>query len=269
MENKKNWDYTKQAKFYSSRPNYSAEAINRLCNYVGANAQNYRIADIGAGTGNLTLLLKDKATEILAIEPTSAMREIGIERTKDFKNIKWLFGTGESIPLKDNSINFVTFGSSFNTTDREKALEESYRVLKYGGFFSCMWNNRDLTIPSQRKVEEIIKRYYSNYSHGTRREQQADVIIGSKLFNHLYYFERPQLVSMSLDSYISGWKSVKNNFWDLEKKEDMDIFEKITGEIKKEFEKEKRLELIYITKVWVAQKQETVQEGNIEKIFLD
>ena len=32
----------------------------------------------------------------------------------------------------------VTFGSSFNVCDREKALEETARILKPGGWFACV-----------------------------------------------------------------------------------------------------------------------------------
>jgi len=261
---KEDWDYSKMAKYYSYRPNYSERAISKLCNDIGTNNHDYIIADVGAGTGNLTILLKDKASKIIAIEPNEEMRSIGIERTIRFRNINWCIGTGENTTLQDNSVDAVMFGSSFNTTNREEALKESHRILKNNGFFVCMWNNRDLTTSSQKKVEMIIKKYYPNYSHGVRRQQQADIIIESKLFNHLYYFEQPEKVMMNVEDYINGWKSVKNQFWDLNSEEGRETFAKIIKDIENGFKGVKELELVYITKIWVAKKEQKKSDCNCQ-----
>ena len=119
-----------------------------------------------------------------------------------------------------------------------------------------MWNNRDLTIPSQKKVESLIRNYVPDYSHGTRRQQQADVIMDSRLFNHLYYFEESQDVRVGLDQYIDAWKSVKNQHWDLETAEGQEIFDNIVRDIRMEFGDKGYFDLVYVTKVWVAQKEQ-------------
>lgn len=265
---KNSWDYTAQAKFYSNRPNYAARAIDRICAYVDAkNEKNYVVADIGAGTGNLTIMLADRVGRVIAVEPNQAMRDIGIEKTSGYKNIEWRSGTGESIPIEDGSIDLVTFGSSFNTTDRKKSLKESYRILKSRGYFACMWNNRDLNLSSQKEVEDIIKRHCSGYTHGVRRQQQANVILGSKLFNNIHYFEQPQKVIMGVERYLDGWRSVTNKFWDLNTAEGRKLFEDILGSVRERFKKDSMLELIYVTKVWIAEKQKEL-ESVTDKVSL-
>ncbi|MFA6035794.1 MAG: methyltransferase domain-containing protein [Candidatus Micrarchaeia archaeon] len=251
----KEWDYTQHAKYYDYRPNYSPKAIARLCSHVKPGKGGYVVADIGAGTGNLSMLLKDNVGKIIAVEPNDAMREIGIAKTKQFANIVWRVGTGEETGLETGSIDWITFGSSFNTTDRDRTLKESHRVLKKGGYFTCMWNNRDLEEPTQKRIEQIITEVVPEYEHGTRREQQADVIIGSKLFNHLYYLEEPQQVEMPLDRYIEAWKSVKNKYWDLDTEAGRKTFQKILDKMHAEFGKVKALKLTYITKIWTAQRE--------------
>lgn len=254
--NKPEWDYTEQAKYYFLRPNYTPKAIDLLLEYVKVrkNDETYITADIGAGTGNLSVMLEERGLTVIAVEPNASMRNIGIDRTVG-KKIKWVLGTGEETTLDDKSVDFITFGSSFNTTEREKTLAESYRVLKDDAFFCCMWNNRELEKdPTQKTVENIIKKYVPNYTHGTRRESQTDVIKESKLFKNIYYIEEPQLVEVDLENYIEAWKSVKNIFWDLSTKEGNDILNNIIADIRSHFADTKTLQLTYTTKIWVAQK---------------
>jgi ubiquinone/menaquinone biosynthesis C-methylase UbiE len=214
----------------------------------------YLVADVGAGTGALTVLLQSHVAKLIAVEPNKAMRDIGIEKTKNMHNVTWQVGTGEQTGLATGSVDWITFGSSFNTTEREKTLKEAHRVLKKGGFFTCMWNNRDLEDPFQKKVELIIKRFVPDYSHGTRREQQADVIIASKLFNHIYYLEEPQIVDVELDNYIEAWQSVKNNFWDLDTEEGQILFKQIMDAIRDEFKSTPVLKITYVTRIWTAKR---------------
>lgn len=255
MEKTKEWDYTQQAKYYEKRPNYAKGAIAKLLNAVNAKKdREYVIADIGAGTGNLTVMLAEFANKIIAIEPNDAMRQIGIERTKKSPHTVWKAGTGEDTGLPANSVDWVTFGSSFNTTDRLQALKESHRILKKGGFFTCMWNNRDLEDAFQKKVEDIIKSVIPSYSHGTRRESQADFIISSGLFNDVHYIEEGQIVETSVQDYIDAWKSVKNQFWDLETEQGMALFNMIVEKIKDAYRNVSILKIKYITRIWTAKR---------------
>ena len=50
------WDYTQHAQFYEFRPNYAPQSINMLVALL-ENKKEILVADIGAGTGNLTLML--------------------------------------------------------------------------------------------------------------------------------------------------------------------------------------------------------------------
>jgi ubiquinone/menaquinone biosynthesis C-methylase UbiE len=251
------WDYTSQAKFYDRRPNYAPKAIERICKHVGASTHgNYAVADIGAGTGNLTLLLANKAAKVIAIEPNDAMREIGRGKTKAMPNVEWRVGSGEKTGLPSGAVDLAAFGSSFNTTDRDASLRESHRILKPEGFFTCMWNNRDLQDGPQKRVEEIIREFVPDYSHGTRREQQADVIIASRLFNNLYYLEEPQAVKMSVENFVDGWRSVKNKYWDPATPEGKELLSKIIARIESEFADTPELQITYVTRAWTAKRED-------------
>lgn len=247
------WNYAEQANYYQYRPNYAERAITALVKHVGARAHaRYLVADVGAGTGNLTILLLKRGLHCIAIEPTPEMRTIGVRETAHFP-VEWKGGTGEHTGLEDSSINWFTMGSSFNTTDRDRTLAEAQRVLKRGGYFTCMWNHRDIDRdPIQRRVEEIIESIVPQYVRGVRREGQADYLLASKKFNDVHYIEESQRVARTLDDYLSAWKSVKNAYWDFHTKKGRATFDEIERRIRKEFSKHPKLHLVYTTKIWTA-----------------
>lgn len=254
MQNQKlvedKWDYTKHAKYYEFRPNYAPKTIDMLMTLVGK--KEIKVADIGAGTGNLSIMLLERNCQTTAVEPNDAMREIGIERTKN-SNIKWIRATGLEPSLENNQFDWITFGSSFNVMDRNEALEVAHRLLKAEGYFSCMWNHRDLNDPYQKIAEESIMELVPNYTRGVRREDQRPIIEQRKdLFDNIVYIEEDFYFHQSIENYINAWKSVKNPYWDLADKEGMELFERISQNLRKRLPSE--FDIKYTTRAWSAKK---------------
>lgn len=247
------WDYTKHAKFYEYRPNYAKESIAMLKTMVSLQGrENILVADIGAGTGNLSLMLLELGLKVDAVEPNDAMREIGIERTQGM-NVRWHRALGTETGLDGEKYDWVAFGSSFNVMDRSLALKEAYRLLKKDGWFSCMWNHRDLNDPIQKEVEDIIKQFVPDYNGGVRREDQRPVLLEHKnLFDGIVYLEQDFYFQQTIDTYLYAWQSVKNPYWDLETEEGRGLFEKITDQIRKVLPQEFKIK--YTTRSWSAKK---------------
>lgn len=248
------WDYTKHAKFYSYRPNYAPKSIDMLTFLVrnGGGQDNIRVADIGAGSGNLSIMLLERGCEVIAVEPNDAMREIGIERTKG-QNIEWVRATGIDSTLKSEDFDYVTFGSSFNVMDRNFAMQEAHRLLKQGCYFSCMWNHRDLDDPIQKSAEEVITRFVPHYDRGVRREDQRSIIESRKdLFDNIIYLEEDFCFYQTLENYLNAWKSVKNPYWDLETKAGNELFERISNAMREVLPSE--FDIKYTTRCWSAKK---------------
>lgn len=249
----KHWDYSKHAKFYKYRPNYSPKAIDMLIDYVGANKiRDFLTADIGAGTGNLTIMLLERNLKVNPVEPNDEMRNIGIDITKEY-NASWVKGTGTETTLESNKYNWVTFGSSFNVIDREMGLKETHRLLKSGGYFTCMWNHRNLNCPIQKMAEDVIESFVPSYDRGVRREDQRPVLEKyPDLFKDICYVEVDFDVNRTIDEYILAWQSVKNKYWDLETQEGQELFAKITNKMREVLPANFKIQ--YTTRAWTMQK---------------
>ncbi|GHF60104.1 SAM-dependent methyltransferase [Amycolatopsis bartoniae] len=199
------WDYTTLAATYSLRPPYAPRAIDRI---VGLAATAHpRAADIGAGTGHLTLDLLARGCRVDAVEPNAAMAEVGRSRTAEHDQVGWSAGTGEESGLPGFTYDLVTFGSSFNTTDRPAALRESARLLVDRGHLACLWNHRQLDDPLQFEIESLIRSRVPGYSYGLRREDQGPVIEKSGLFGEVTVIEEPILHEVAATDWLAAWRS--------------------------------------------------------------
>lgn len=243
------WDYTSLAEAYLKRPGYSESAIKKMLNIANIQEQDL-VCDIGAGAAHLTIELAKKNLVVYAIEPNDAMRKNGIDRTHKYNNVFWYDGVGEDTKMKSNMFDLVTFGSSFNVCDREKALLETQRILKSKGWFACMWNHRDLNDRLQKEIEEIIKYYIPDYSYGTRREDQTKIISDSGLFDKVIFITEPIVHKIHIEDFIEGWKSHGTVYRQGKQK-----FDKIIQDIRKivENKNQEYIEVPYDTKIWMAQ----------------
>ena len=75
----------------------------------------------------------------ICVDPNEGMISEGKEKLKKYSNIKWIIGSAENLPVKDESCDYysISFGLR-NTKNIDKSLSEAYRVLKPGGRFLCL-----------------------------------------------------------------------------------------------------------------------------------
>ncbi len=248
---KTTWDYTTLADAYLKRAAYSNEAIDRLLNLAGIQ-KGQAVCDVGAGVAHLTLMLADRGLKVAAVEPNDAMRAHGIARTKSYPLVQWYEGVGEATGQTAGAFRLVTFGSSFNVTDRPRALLEAARILAEGGWFACMWNHRDLSDPIQHAIEEIIRKHIPDYDYGTRREDQTEVITASNIFVNLEKFEAPVKHTQSINDCVESWQSHGTL-----QRQAGDKFGIIVSDIRAYLEAlgQPTIDVPYTTRVWAASKR--------------
>ena len=132
---------------------------DKLIDWMGPSS-NTSLIDVASGTGDIAKLFSlrtNNSSTVTCIEPNEDMFEKGKENLTNFKNIKWIKSTAETLPIGDNIYDYYSISYGIiNVSDINKALKEAYRVLKPGGRFMCL--------EFSKINNEFLNFLYKNYS---------------------------------------------------------------------------------------------------------
>ncbi len=159
-----------------------------------------KILDIAAGTGSSTRPLVDAGADVVALDFSAGMIEIGRKRHKD---IKFVQGDALNLPFEENvfDVTTISFGLR-NTSNIDSALKDSLRVTKSGGKIVIA----EFSHPSN----SIFRFIYLNYL------MKAIPIISKKISKnpdaYVYLAESirawPNQEGLASKMRDAGWKSV-------------------------------------------------------------
>jgi excisionase family DNA binding protein len=99
-------------------------------------AKDSIVADIGAGTGYLTLELAKKAKRVIAVDNSASMLTIARNEAAKagFSNIEFLEGNAEELPIGPDTIDLVCANMLLHhVADPLQVFKEMHRILKPGG----------------------------------------------------------------------------------------------------------------------------------------
>ncbi|CAM3957434.1 Ubiquinone/menaquinone biosynthesis C-methyltransferase UbiE [Vibrio aerogenes CECT 7868] len=122
-----------------------------------------KILDLGGGTGDLTAkfsrIVGDSGKVILA-DINNSMLCVGRDKLRDkgfVGNIHYVQANAEELPFPDDYFDCITISFCLrNVTDKEKAIQSMFRVLKPGG--------RLLILEFSKPVFEPLSKVYDAYS---------------------------------------------------------------------------------------------------------
>ncbi|MEO8956212.1 MAG: class I SAM-dependent methyltransferase [Ktedonobacteraceae bacterium] len=123
------------------RPHYPQtiiEVLKRECHLT----QHSLIADIGAGTGMLSVVFLTNGNRVFGIEPDPEMRAAAEYVLRKYPTFMSIAATAEATSLAEHSVDVVTAGQAFHWFDRERARKEFARILVPRGWVVLVWNRQ-------------------------------------------------------------------------------------------------------------------------------
>jgi ubiquinone/menaquinone biosynthesis C-methylase UbiE len=156
------------------RPSYPVAAVEHVAEELGI-GPGRRVLDLGAGTGKFTELLAPTGAELVAVEPVAEMRA---KLVAALPAVTALDGTGESIPVPDDTVDAVVVAQAFHWFDPAAALAEIARVLHPAGGLALVWNARDESVSWVAEFTRVINWHAFQQGH-YRAQDWAAVVAGS------------------------------------------------------------------------------------------
>lgn len=111
-----------------------------------------RVVDLGAGTGLLTRVLLRLGQHVVPVEPDEQMRA---QLARATPGTTALAGSAERIPLPDADADAVVVGQAYHWFDPPRAHTEVARVLRPGGLFAVLRNERDESVAWVAALSEL------------------------------------------------------------------------------------------------------------------
>ena len=132
------------AEYARWRPSYPGDAVDWLLP-----PGSTRVADVGAGTGQLTTRLLERGIAVDAVEPDPAMAD---ELQQSCPSATTHVAGADALPLADASVDAVLVATAWHWFPFERAVAEVRRVLRPGGWLGLVWN---LVTPQARWEFEL------------------------------------------------------------------------------------------------------------------
>ena len=146
-------------------------------------------------------------------------------------------------------------GSSFHWADSAKAVREFYRILIPGGFFTAIWNPRDIESSElHKRIEDAVygelpemKRVSSGKTVST--EEMKEKLLSGGYFKNILSVEAPHVELMTKERYMNIWKSVN----DIQVQAGEEGFRRILHRIEEIIQKYDEIEVPYLSRSWTVQ----------------
>ncbi|MCL2509267.1 MAG: class I SAM-dependent methyltransferase [Oscillospiraceae bacterium] len=126
--------------YHDARPACPEYVTDVLTRYLGR--RPVTIVDMGCGTGLSTLVWKNKADQIIGVDPSEDMLKQAAANAEQAPDIEFAQAFSDNTGLDGGIADIVTCSQSFHWMEPTSTLREARRLLKSGGIFAaydCDW----------------------------------------------------------------------------------------------------------------------------------
>jgi hypothetical protein len=133
-------------------------------------------------------------------------------------------------------------------------MKEFYRILKPGGFFTAIWNPRNIESSQlHMEIEQIVYdeiKTTKRVSSGNKltSEEMAEKMMGTGLFEKMLFIEGNHEETMTIDRYMNIWKSVN----DIQVQAGEEGFRRILSKIENKLDGYKEIQVPYRSRSWTV-----------------
>jgi SAM-dependent methyltransferase len=127
------------------RPPYSSLLVSTLERELELDGSG-RLLDVGCGPGILTIELAGSFDDAIGLDPDADMLAEAARRAAEagVGNVRWVRAIAEDLPkLGLGTFRLVTFGQSFQWTEREQVAEAVYDILEPAGGLALVVHTRE------------------------------------------------------------------------------------------------------------------------------
>src|SRR5499426_936887 len=185
------------------RDRVSAELIKLLAEQLGWSTRD-RILDVGAGPGQLSLLISPLVAEVVAIEPEPDMLVEGERRAAmaNIGNVRFVAGSSDDLPALRSPLGLfcaALMGQSFHwMVDKDRVLEDLSAMIDEANGAIAFVTPRIISIPDQMGAAQdvtraILERHLVNVPpgpHPNGRHDPFDEILRRSSFPRIESIER-------------------------------------------------------------------------------
>lgn len=178
--------------------------------------------DVCCGTADWTIALAEAVGEnghVTGLDFSQNMLNVGLEKTKNMKQVKLVQGNAMELPFPDNTFDYVTIGFGLrNVPDYMQVLREMNRVVKPGGKVVCLETSQS-EIPGYRQLFRFYFRYImplfgklfaKSYKEYSWLQESANDFPGMKKLKKM--FEQAGLQNVVYKSYSGGAAAMHMGF---------------------------------------------------------
>jgi trans-aconitate methyltransferase len=148
--------YPGVARAYQYRPPYPAEVFDLLVGLISDGPS--RVLDLGAGEGALARPLASRVDQVDAVDPSTAMIEIGRQRPGGAAaNLRWILGSAEDAELAGPYV-LVTAGASLHWMLPKPTMSRLAQVMTAGAYLVAVGHGH-CDVPWEAELDDVVRRH--------------------------------------------------------------------------------------------------------------